>query len=510
MSVVSTNKTILKNTIFLYFRHILTLGISLYTVRVVLDVLGTEDYGIYTVIVGVVMFFSFLKESLASATQRFFSFAIGKKDDLKLNYIFSVNLFIYLLVAIISLILLEVLGFWFVTEQLKLPQERVETANYIYHFSVFTFFFTIFTAPFTSAVMAHEDMHIHAYLSILEVSLKLVSVFMLVHIGDNKLILHSELLFSISVFQFLVYAWICIKKYKECQLYKFYWDRGLFKEIVDFTGWTLFGQFTTSSRNQAVIILVNQFFNPITVAAFAISRNISNHIQTFSISFNLSLYPPIIKSYASKDMDNLFSLINNGSKITFFLMWIFALPFFLEMEMIFGIWLKEVPEGTILFTRLAIVELLINSVSMPIQTAARAPGKIRNYELILGPFQIAIFLISWWMLHLGYDAYVIFEIAIVINIIMFLLRLVIVRKLVEIPLRMFIREVISPIILIVFVSVGNSFFFKNYILSKDLLGSILSILISVLCVTISVYYIGLNKEWRYKLNTLLLKKIGFK
>lgn len=507
-NIVSNNVTILKNTMMLYVRQILALGVGLYTVRVVLDVLGTENYGIYSVVGGVVMFFSFLKESMASATQRFFSYAIGEKDDLKLNQIFSVNLFIYLMIAVVSLILLEVGGFWFVKEQLKLPLERIDAALYLYHFSVLTFFFTIFSTPFTSAIMAHEDMHIYAYLSVLEVVLKLGVVFMLVYVSGDKLMLYAELLFLVSVVLFLIYGWICIKKYKECQILKFYWNKKLFREILGFTGWTLFGQFTTVIRNQAVIILINQFFNPIVVTATAISRNISSQIQIFSTSFNSSLYPPIIKSYASNDKENMFSLINNGSKITFFLMWIFALPFFLEMETILGLWLKDVPEGTILFTRLALIELLINSVSMPIQTAARAPGKMRNYELILGPFQIAIFLISWLMLHLGFEAYVIFVVAIVVNLFMFLVRLIIVNKLVSLPLRKFISEVVFPILEIVLISTVISCFFKYYILGKGLFGSLIVIFISVLSVSISVYFIGLNKDWKDKFKTLVLKKIG--
>jgi hypothetical protein len=277
---------------------------------------------------------------------------------------------------------------------------------------------------------------------------------------------------------------------------------------MGFTGWTLFGQFTTAARIQAVIVLVNQFFNPITVAAIAVSRNIAGNIQMFSNNFNSSLYPPIIKSYASNNHKNMFSLIYSGSKITFFLMWIFALPFIIEMETILGLWLKSVPKGTILFTRLALVEVLINSISMPIQTAARAPGKMKAYELILGSIQIGVFFVSWLMLNLGYEVHVIFLIAIVANIIMFLIRLLIVRYLVSLSFREFIYKVMLPIVNVVLVSILISFLFKYYIFSKGILNSFFSILVSGISVVVSVYYLGLDKEWKNKLKLMICNRLG--
>lgn len=507
--IVSGNKKILKNTIMLYFRQILTLIVGLYTVRVVLDVLGVENYGIYTVIGGVVLFFSFLKGSMTSASQRFFSFAIGENNPLRLNKVFSVNLVIYILLGLLALTLLELGGLWFVKEHLKIPPERVESAILLYHLSVLTFFFTIFSTPFTSAIIAHEDMEIYAYLSIIEVTMKLGVVFLLQYLDGDKLVLYGELLLLVSIIVCSMYALICFKKYKECQIRKFYWDKALFFEIIGFTGWTLFGQFTSASRNQAVTILLNQFFNPVVVAANAIAKNIAAQTQMFSVNFNSSLYPPIIKSYAAKDLKTMFTLIFNGCKIAFFLMWILALPIILEMEFLLGLWLKEVPDFAVLFSRLSLVEVLIASISLPIAAAARAPGRMKYYELILGSIQVGVFLVSWYVLSHNAPAKAVYIVAIIANISMFIIRLIIVNNLISIPIKSFFYKVCLPILGVVFVS-GILSFGVHFLLPNSIIFSFLSIVLSVLVIFGSIYFIGLDEIWREKLKTMILSKIGLR
>ncbi|HHT04351.1 MAG TPA: polysaccharide biosynthesis protein, partial [Bacteroidales bacterium] len=290
------------------------------------------------------------------------------------------------------------------------------------------------------------------------------------------------------------------------QYKRFYWDRGLFHEIVGFTGWTLFGQITTVGRNQAVTILLNQVFNPVVVAARAIAMNISSQIMVFSSNFNIGLYPPIIKSYAANDKKHMFSLISNGSKITFFLMWVFALPFFLEMETILNIWLKNPPIEAVLFTRLALVEVLINSISMPIATAARAPGRMKVYELTLGIIQIGIFVASWIALKFGGAPYSVFVVAIVANIVMFMVRLLIVRSLIGLSLRPFFREVVYPLLLMVLISTLPSFAIYYY-LPEGFVYTIISILLSVIITTTSMYYIGLDKAYRNKVRSVVGNRI---
>lgn len=503
----SSNKRIAKNTMMLYLRQVLILLVSLYTVRVVLNALGVQDYGVYSVVGGIVSLFSFLSGTMSSATQRFFSFSLGQNDYLKLRHIFSVNSIIYLGIAVITLVLLETIGLWFIKEQLNVPVDRYDSAIFIYHFSVFTFIATIAKTPFVAMIIAHEDMRIYAYVSIVEAIMKLVVAYLLVYLPWDKLEIYGILLFAVAVINAVLYGGISLWKYEECQFRKFYWDKKVFLEIIGFTGWTLFGQLTTVFRNHGVTILLNQAFNPIIVAAKAIATNITSQINIFSNNFNVGLYPPIIKAYAAKEKKYMFSLIFNGSKITFFLMWIFALPFFVEMETILQIWLKEPPAYAVLFTRLALMEVLINSVSLPIATAARAPGKMKIYELTLGSIQIGIFIVSWIVLKLGGAAYSVFIVAIAANLLMFLVRLLIVSKLIQLPVKFFFKKTVLPLSGIIIISLIPTLSF-DFFMPDGLLFSGLTVLVSLLISTTAMYFVGLDKLWRKKVLSIVTDRLN--
>jgi O-antigen/teichoic acid export membrane protein len=502
----SNNKRIAKNTLMLYFRQILILLVSFYTVRMVLNVLGVEDYGIYNVVGGIVSFFSFLSGTMTSATQRFFSFALGRGDVERLKKTFTVNWIIYGGIALVALILLETAGLWFVNEQLRVPPERFEAACRIYHFSVLMFIATIFTMPFMAIVIAHEDMQIYAYISIIEVIMKLGVIFLLMYLPWDKLELYGILLFATTVVNAAIYIAVCTRKYVECQFRQFYWDKGMLREIAGFTGWTLFGQITTVFRNQAVTILLNQVFNPAVVASRAIASSITGQINMFSNNFNTGLYPPIIKSYAAGDKKEMFALIFNGSKATFFLMWVFALPLFLEMETILRVWLKNPPVEVVLFTRLALVEVLINSISLPVATAARAPGKMKLYELTLGAIQIAIFIVAWIVLMTGGAAYTVFVVAIAGNLVMFITRLIIVKKLITLPLKSFVSKVIFPVSMMILLSAIPSFAIYS-LLPETLIYTCILVLSSVIITCASMYFCGLNKRERKKIRIIIKNKI---
>jgi O-antigen/teichoic acid export membrane protein len=502
-----SNKRIANNTLMLYFRQVLSLLVSLYTVRIVLNILGVEDYGIYNVVGGIVSFFSFLTGTMASATQRFFSFALGQNDFEKLKKTFTVNWIIYGTIAITALLLLETIGLWFVNEKLNVPFERFEAARWIYHFSVLTFIATIFTAPFMAIIIAHEDMHIYAYVSIIEAVLKLGIVFLLTYLPWDKLELYGILIFAIMVIIDIIYIIICTRKYKECQFQKFYWDKSLLREMTGFTGWTLFGQLTGVFRNQAVTILLNQMFNPVVVAARAVAISITGQINLFSNNFNVGLYPPIIKLYAANDKQEMFSLIFRGSKITFFLMWVFALPLFLEMDSILQIWLKNPPSEAVLFTRLALIEVLINSISLPIVTAARAPGRMKVYELTLGSIQVAIFFISWFVLIVGGAAYSVFVVAIVANLVMFVVRLLIVRTLVGLSLRVFFLQVVMSASIVSLFSALPSLVI-HWILPEGFIFTCVSVLFNISITCVCMYFMGLRKLERKQVKNIIVNQIN--
>ena len=508
MSTSENNRRIAKNTFMLYIRQIITLIVGLYTVRIVLDVLGIEDYGVYNAVAGVVAMLGFLSNTMASASQRFFSYALGQNDSERLRKVFSVNIIIYLLIALFAVLLFETLGLWFINEKLVVPPERFEAARIIYHFAVFTFVCSIMSAPFMALIIAHEDMQIYAYMSILEALLKLGIVYLLMYISYDKLELFGILVFFVSLLTTGIYISIALRKYRHYKFKINRWESSLFKEITDFTGWTLFGQVTTTARNQAVTILLNQVFNPVVVAARAVAMNVSGQINVFAGNFNTSLYPPLIKYYAANEKNNMFSLLYNGSKITFFLMWVLALPLFLEMDAVLSIWLKDVPQYAVLFTQLTIIESVVFSISMPLTTAARAPGRMKGYELILGTIQIMIFVVSWVVLKFGAAAYSVFIVAIGANVIMFFVRLVIVSKLIQLPKRQFFDNVVIPISAVSIASFIPSYA-VHYFLPEGIIFTVTSILASMVFCVISIYYLGLNKLWRYKMRNMVFERLNF-
>ena len=479
--------------------------VSLYTVRVVLATLGAEDYGIYNVVAGVVTMFGFLSGAMATASQRYFSFEMGKGTETSLSKIFSVTLSIYALLCLVIILFAETLGLWFVNYKLVIPENRMAAANVIYQCAVGSFLLTVMTTPYMSDIIAHENMNVYAYVSIVEAVLKLVVVLVL-RIGHaDKLVLYGVLLLCVAAINTSLYRSYCRRRYTECR-FRLLWDGKLFREMFSFIGWTLFGQFTTVVRYQAVTILLNQFFTPVVVAAKSIAQQVTNAVNVFSANFNTSLYPPIIKEYSFGNKEEMFRLINSGCKMTFFLMWVFTLPLVLHLDFVMSLWLKEVPEWTLLFTRLSLIEVLINSLSYPISTAARAPGKMRAYELTLGIMQILIFAISLVLFKAGFPAWSTFAVGIGMTALMMIVRLFIVRNLVQFSIARFAVEVMLPIFAICLVSAGISIF--SYMLFPEtVIFRIFHIFLCVAVSAVSMLFIGMDRNQREKTVLMLKRKL---
>jgi O-antigen/teichoic acid export membrane protein len=336
--------------------------------------------------------------------------------------------------------------------------------------------------------------------------MKLGVVFLLQYIALDKLELYGLLLLCVSVVTTFLYTGTCLYRYKECQFKKIYWDYKLFREIIGFTGWTVFGQFSTIARTHAVTVLLNQSFSPAVVAARALSVQIATQVNIFSGNFNTSLYPPIIKSYAANELQEMYGLITGGSKITFYLLWVFALPMIVEMETILKIWLTTVPQHAVLFSQLSLVEALILSISLPLAAAARAPGKMKTYEITLGSIQVGIFFAAWAAIAAGGAAYSVFIVAILANILMFGVRLYLVNKLTGFPMSSFLRFSVLPVLTIMLVS-GLPVALLNALSPEGLFWSALVIVTSFVVSSLAMYFIGLDKEWRLKVIKLVISRL---
>ena len=507
---MSTNnidkKRIAQNTLLLYVRQIIVMLVQLYSVRVVLNVLGAEDYGIFNVVAGVVMLLNFLTSTMGSATQRFFSFALGKNDKNLLKEIFDTNIFIYAAIALTAVLFLETAGIWFINCKLNIAAEKTTVAQILFHCVVFRFLTQLVTSPCIGILIAYEDMNIYAGISIFESLLNLAVVLILPFCGFEKLAAYGMLLAISALTVTAVYVTICARRYTEYSFKDIKFSQKIFKETLDFTGWTLFGCLSTIIRTQAITILLNQFFNPVVVASRSVALNISGAVNTFASNFNTGLYPPIIKTWSGGDKEGMFHLVHWGCKITAFLTWIFAIPCLLEMEFILWLWLKTVPPDTVLFSRLILIESLIFSISLPIATAARAPGKMKNYELTLGIIQLLIFPTSWILLRVGCAAYITLVVAIIANMIMFFVRLFIVRALTGLAIKPFCKFVILPVTATIVISALPAYAVKT-LLPVTIINSLFVIFLSVVLALTGILFIGFNKQERNEIVNLIFTKL---
>lgn len=488
---LENNKRIAKNTLLLYIRMLLTMGVSLYTSRIVLNTLGVSDFGIYNVVGGVVMMFAFLNSSMSSATQRFFSFELGRRDYEQLKKVFNMSVNIHAIIAFIIFVLAETIGLWFLNAKLVIPVERMEAANWVYQFSILSFMLTIMGVPYNAMIIARERMNVYAYVSIIEVILKLVIVFILVYLGYDKLKIYAILVFAVAAVIWCIYKFYCNRNFSETK-YRFFWDKELYKTLMNYAGWNLFGNIAGVAMGQGVNILLNLFFGPIVNAARGIAFQVNSAVNGFVSNFQMAMNPQIIKSYASDDLKYMRQLIYRGSKYSFFLLFLLALPILMETELILHWWLKIVPNYTVLFCRLILINTLIDCVSGTLMTSAQASGKIKVYQAVVGGLLLLILPISYVLLKMGLPPQTTLYVSISISIIALLARLKVISKLIALSIVEFSQSVLVPVFLVSFLSVIFPIILK-FSISNEILRFFSVFMSSIISVTISVYFLGLKK-----------------
>ena len=344
----SKNKTIAKNTLFLYFRMMFSMLVSLYTSRVVLQALGIEDYGIYQTVGGVVGMLSFLNGALSTGSSRFLTYEMGTGNWTKLQRTFSSVLTVHILLAILIVLIAETGGLWFVCNKLVIPTERIDAAIFAYHFSILAAVFSITQVPYSACIISHERMGIYAYMSIIEVSLKLIIVYMLAIGNLDKLKLYALLYCFINISVALFYRFYCIRKFSETH-YKLIWDKVIIKNVLCYSGWNLFANTAIALVNQGATILVNMFFAPSVVAARAISNQVNMAAYHFITNFRTAANPQIVKRYAAGDFEGSKSLLLSSTVYSYYLMLLLTLPICLVAEPLLHFWLGTVPDYTVQF-----------------------------------------------------------------------------------------------------------------------------------------------------------------
>lgn len=355
------NKRIARNTLLLYIRMIFTMGVTLYTSRVILNTLGVEDYGIYNVAGGVISMFSFINVAIGTGTLRYITYQLGKNDLDKLQTVFSTCIQIHVLISFVTILLGETIGLWFLYEKLVIPEERFEAALWVYQCSILATVVNIMSTPYNSDIIAHEKMSAFAYISVLEVTLNLLIVYFLVIASFDKLKLYAILLLSVQLLIRYIYGRYCAKHFVESK-YKHIRDKKLFREMMSFSGWNFFGAISGVVYTQGLNMLLNMFFGPIVNAARGIAVQVQGAIQQFVANFQTALNPQITKTYANGDFTAMHNLMFRSAKFSYYLLFLLTLPVILETNFILELWLGIVPEYTVIFLRIILCTSLINTL----------------------------------------------------------------------------------------------------------------------------------------------------
>lgn len=502
------NKRIAKNTLLLYFRMLLTLVVSLYTSRVVLGALGVEDYGIYNVVGGVVAMFSMLSGSLSAAISRFITFELGTGNKEKLKRVFSSSVTIQMGLCATILVLAETVGLWFLNNKMVIPESRMYAANWVYQLSLLTFVINLISIPYNAAIIAHERMSAFAYISIFEAVSKLVVAYYIVISPIDRLILYAIMLTTIAIIIRLIYGSYCKRKFEECT-YHFIYDHDLLKQMFGFAGWNFIGASSALLRDQGGNIVINLFCGPAVNAARGIAFQVNAAIHSFVTNFMTALNPQITKSYASGDWKYMMTLLFQGARLSYYILLMLSLPIIINTHYILKLWLGQVPEHTVLFVQLVLIFGMCESISSPLITAMLAAGKIRNYQLVVGGFQMMNLPASYIFLRLGAIPETVLIVAIAISQLCLAARLYMLRGIIGLKAGDFIKKVYLNVITVTALSSILPFVLSNLI-DENFISFVLLCIVTLVSTLLIAFYVGCTlKERQFvisKVKTIIKKK----
>lgn len=502
----TNDKRLAKNTVVLYIRTIILMLVSLYTSRVVLDVLGVDNYGIYNVVGGAIMMFSVVSGSISNAISRFITFELGRgqRETLKEVFISSVN--IQIGISIVVLILGETFGLWFLNSYMNIPEGRLSAANWVLHCSLIAFIINLLSIPYNACIIAHEKMTAFAYIGILDALLKLLVVVALPFFLYDKLIVYSLLIVVVALVIRIVYVVYCSKHFEECH-YHYSFNKVLIREMAGFSGW----QFLTNTcwivNTQGVNVLSNIFFGVKINAARGIAHQVEGAVLQFIGNFMTALNPQLVKSYAQGETKRFFDLICRGAKFSYYMLLLLALPIMLETNFILSLWLKQVPEFTVLFVRLSIISSLMNMLGNTGVSACMATGNIKRYTIIISIVGYTVFPITWLVFYFGMPAETAYIVFIIVYFIIIFVRLYVMKDLLKFPPMMFIKNVLIAIVPVTIVAVLFPLILI-LLLEESFSRFILLTFISLAATSLSVYFLGLRHSEKEFISSFIIKKIG--
>ena len=490
----SANKRIAKNTLVLYVRMLFTMGISLFTSRVILQTLGVEDYGISSVVGGVISMFTFINAAMVSSTQRYLNFELVRGDANQLRSVFSTSLQIHALIALAIIVLSETVGLWFLNEKLVIPEARMTAATWVYQCSILSCAVSIMSTPYNAVIVAHEKMSAFAYISILDVSLKLLVAYLLVVLPFDKLIILSILNLLVQLFIRYIYTLYCHRHFPE-SYFQFRFNKTLFKEMFGFAGWSFWGNLAAILYTQGLNMMLNIFFGPIVNAARGIAVQVQSAVQQFVGGFQTALNPQITKNYASNNLPQMHSLMFRSARFSFLLLFFLSLPVLMETNFILTLWLKTVPDDAVIFTQIMICISLIYTTANPCIIANQATGKVKIYQMVVGGILLLILPISYVVLKLGAPAYSVFIVHFCIESLAQFSRMYMLRKLIHLPLWQYMKNIYIPIVSTVVIAIILPLVVRMQV-AEGWLRFLAVGFTCVLSVGASSYFIGFTKQER--------------
>lgn len=499
------NKRILKNTVYLYMRQFVIMALSFFTTRIVLEKLGASDYGVNNVVGGFVSMFTVLNSILQTGTRRFLSLNLGKGDALVLKDTFSTAFVIHLIVGTFVVVLLETFGIWFLNSQLNIDSGRMVAANWVFQFSVLTVFLSITQTPYTAAVTSHENFSIYAFMSIFETVAKVAVLFLLIFIPGDKLIIYSALLLGVSAINISIYRIYCIRKFPECQ-FTLKVNHNLLKEMVRFSGWSVIANVFQVGNTQGVSILLNIFFSTLVNAARGLATTVTFTISQFVNGFIIAAEPQLVKYYGANDREHFEKLVFNITQYTLFLLAIFAVPVFMEIDYVLKLWLTEVPQYTSEFIKITIISsLLVNSYIM-IDKAIIASGHIKQMALIGNTIPVIQLPLVYIFLKLGYSPVVTYIITLVPQFLGMFANLWISKHYINFPSGRFFFQIMVKNSLFIIIACIIPYIVRE-MMPDGLLRFLVVCSLSVFCTIGIMYSFAMNAETKQMVRQKVIGKI---
>ncbi len=501
----SNNKRIAKNTAFLYIRMLFMLIVSLYTSRVVLDKLGVEDFGIYNAVGGVVSMFAFLNQAMVSSTQRYITYTLGKADKEELKKIFANSVLIHALISVFIIIIAETVGIWFLYHKMQIPIDRLSAVQWVFQFVVFSTVVLVMNAPYNAEIVAHERMKVFAYVSIIEVVLKLLIVFTLSIVSVDKLVVYAFLLFMIQCIIRCIYSFYCKRHFPETT-YTLSWDKKIFKEMLSFASWNMLGGLSGVCCNHGLNILLNLFFGPAVNAARGIAMQVQSTVLLFANNFQMAMNPQITKYYARGEFDLMHNLVIRSSKFTFFLLLVLSLPLMIGANPILSLWLKEVPEWSVTFARIILIIIFVDVVANPLMISSAATGNVKVYQTVISLVMLSVLPIAYMVLKSGAAPSAVFVVHLIICIVAFIIRLYIVAPMIALSKWQYVKRALLPCFYVVVPSVilvGYLYSYMRYHTYTIIMWVIMSFIV-ILCF---IYALGMTRQEKVVVREKVIEKI---